>query len=94
MNGICQFTDEGILRLLRSRLDAARRGDIPPLRRLKLQFARHRQQDIIEEASELAKSAGFELSLELDYPPDELRYNGRLSPSPNSAEEAWPPVVN
>jgi hypothetical protein len=99
MNGIRQFTDDGILRLLASRLDAARRGDISPLRHLKLQFARHRQRDIIEEASELAKSAGFELSLKLDYPPDGLSYGGRLSssfeiPISNSDEEAWPPVIN
>ena len=93
MNGIFQFTDEGILRLLTSRLDAARRGGISPLRRLKLQFARHRQRDIREEASELAKSAGFGLSLKLDYPPDGLPYNGRLSPSLDLAEEAWPPVI-
>ena len=99
MNGIRQFTDEGILCLLSSRLDAARRGDISPLRRLKLQFVRHRQRDIIEEASELAKSAGFKLSLELDYRPDGLSYGGRLSssfeiPIRNSDEEAWPPVIN
>ena len=81
MDGIRQFTDEGILDLLTSRLDAARRGDVSPLRRLKLHFARHRQRNVVEEASERAKSAGFELSLDLDYPPDCLPYNGRLSPS-------------
>jgi hypothetical protein len=53
----------------------------------------------MEEAFERAKSAGFELSIELDYPPDGLPYNGRLAPSfaipiRNSVEEEWPPVIN
>jgi len=96
---ICQFTDEDVLHLLTSRLDAARHGDVVPLRRLKLQFARHRQRDITKEGYERAKSAGYELSLELDYPPDGLRYAGRLSPSfaipiRRSFDEAWPPVLN
>ena len=52
-----KFTDEGILRLLENRIDAARRGDVSPLRRLKLQISRHRQRDIRKEAHELAKSA-------------------------------------
>jgi len=99
MNDIRLFTDEDILQLLTSRLDAARRGDVAPLRRLKLQFARHRQRDIRDEAYERAKSAGFELSLELDYPPDGLPYNGRFSPSfaipiRGFYDEAWPPVIN
>ena len=96
MNDVYQFTDEDVLRLLTTRMDAARRGDVSPLRRLKLHFARHRQRDIREEVSERAKSAGYELSLELDYPPDDLRYNERLSPYflDPSIEEAWPPAID
>lgn len=96
MDDIREFTDDNILHLLTSRLDAAGRGDVSPLRRLKLQFARQRQRDIREEASERAKSAGLELSLDLDYPPDGLPYNRRLSPSFAILihEEEWPAVVN
>jgi len=99
VDDIRQFSDEEILHLLTSRLDAARRGDVSPLRCLKLQFARHRQRDITEEASERAKYAGYGLSLELDYPPDGLPYNGRLSPSfaipiRGSLDEPWPPVIS
>jgi hypothetical protein len=98
MNDVCQFTDEDVLRLLTSRMDAAQRGDVDvsPLRRLKLHFARHRQRDIREEAFERAKSAGYGLSLELDYPPDGLQYDERLSPyfSIPSFGEAWPPVID
>ncbi|KIM43024.1 hypothetical protein M413DRAFT_26231 [Hebeloma cylindrosporum] len=99
MNYISQFTDERILHLLTTRLDAAQRGEVAPLRRLKLHFARQMQRDIKEEAFERAKSAGFELSLELTYPADAPPYNGQLSPSfglpiCNSLEEVWPPVKN
>ena len=99
VDDIRQFSDEEILDLLTSRLDAARRGDVSPLRRLKLRFTRHRQRDITEEASERAKCAGYELNLELDYPLDGLPYNGRLSPSfaipiRSSIDEAWPPVIS
>jgi hypothetical protein len=98
VNDIRKFTDENILCLLTNRIDAARRGDVSPLRRLKLQISRHRQRDIEKEAVELAKSAGFELKLELNYPPDAPLYNGRLSPSfafpvVNPLEEAWPPYT-
>jgi len=99
VDDIRQFKDEDILHLLTSRMDAARRGDVSPLRRLKLQFTRRRQRDIREEASELAKSSGYELSLQLDYRPDGLPYNGRLSPSYGTLpisfglREPWPPVI-
>jgi hypothetical protein len=99
VNGIRQFTDEGILWLLTNRMAAAWRGDVSPLRRLKLQISRQMQRDIREEAFARAKAAGFEVQLELDYPPTHPPYRGRLSPSfsfPawNSPDEIWPPVFD
>ena len=98
-NGIRGFTDEDILRLLTNRIDAALRGVVSPLRHLKLQMLRQRQRDIREEAFELARSAGFELKLELIYPPESPPYRGRLSPSFSyplmvSLQEAWPPTLD
>jgi len=76
-----QFTDETLLRILVSRIDAAQRGDVFPLRCVRMQISRQRQKDIREEVFGHAKSAGFEMKLELRYAPDRLPYRGRLSPS-------------
>ena len=99
VNDIHQFTDEGVLWLLTNRMAAAWRGDVSPLRRLKLRFSRQMQRDIREEAFARAKAAGFEVRLELDYPPNRRPYKGRLSPSfsfpaLNSPDEIWPPVFD
>ncbi|KIM43023.1 hypothetical protein M413DRAFT_394032, partial [Hebeloma cylindrosporum] len=98
VDDIRQFTDEDLLSLLTSRMDAARRGYVSPLRHLKLQFARQRQRDIREEACQRAQSSGFELNLELDYAPDSLLFNGWLAPSYGIPSrrclgEIWPPVI-
>jgi hypothetical protein len=67
--------------VLTSRIDAARRGDISPLRCVRMQISRRRQRDIRKEVLGLAKSAGFEMKLELRYTRDGPPYRGRLSPS-------------
>jgi hypothetical protein len=98
MYDVQQLTDETLFRVLLSRIDAAQRGDVSPLRRVKLQISRRRQKDIREAVLERAKSAGFKMKLELEYAPDGPPYKGRLSPSfslPstdfNSLPKIWPP---
>ena len=65
MYNVHQPTDETLLRVLISRVDAAKRGDVSPLRHVKLQISRRRQKDIREAVLEQVKSAGFEMKLEL-----------------------------
>ena len=80
--GAQQFTDEEILGVLRSRIDASRRGEVSPLRKVKFQFWRQKQIDFKAEVFQYAESAGIAMELELEYPPEALvPYIGRLSPS-------------
>ena len=99
VNGIRRFTDEDILRILTNRMAAASRGDVSPLRRLKLHMSRQMQRDIREEAFARAKAAGFEVRLELDYLANHPPYNGQLIPPLSfpawiSPDEIWPPVFD
>ena len=98
MHDLQGLTDETIFRVLISRVDAAQRGDVSPLRHVKMQISRQRQKDIREAVLEQAKSAGFEMKLELHYAPDGSPYKGRLSPSFSlppadfsSLPKIWPP---
>ena len=80
--GAQKFTDEEILGVLKSRIDASRRGEVSPLRKVKFQFWRQKQIDFRAEVVQYAESAGIAMELELEYPPDALMpYIGRLSPS-------------
>ena len=80
--GVQKLTDEGIIGVLRSRIDASRRGEVSPLRRVKFQFWRQKENDFREEILQYAESAGIAMELELEYPPEALiPYIGRLSPS-------------
>jgi hypothetical protein len=99
VDNISWFTDEDILRLLTNRMAAASRGDVSPLRGLKLHMSRQMQRDIREEAFARAKAAGFEVRLELDYLVNHPPYNGRLLPPFSfpawiSPDEIWPPVFD
>ena len=96
--GIQELTDKVLLHVLISRIDATQRGDVSPLWHVKMQFSRQRQKDIREAILEQAKSAGFEMELELHYAPDSLPYEGHLSPSfslPSTNFDSlpiiWPP---
>ena len=96
--GIQELTDKVLLHVLISRIDATQRGDVSPLWHIKMQFLRQRQKDIREAILEQAKSAGFEMELELHYAPDSLPYEGHLSPSfslPSTNFDSlpiiWPP---
>ena len=79
MYDLQELTDETIFRVLISRVDAAQRGDVSPLRHVKMQISRQKQKDIREAVLEQAKSAGFEMKLELHYAPDGPPYKGRSS---------------
>jgi len=99
MYDVQELTDETLLRVLISRVDAAQRGDVSPLRRVKMQISRQRQEDIREAVLERAKFAGTEMTLELQYESDRLPYKDRLSPSfslssfdYDSLPKIWPPV--
>jgi len=80
--GVQKLMDEEILDVLKSRIDASRRGEVSPLRWVKFQFWRQKQNDFRAEVLRYAESAGIAMELELEYPPDALTpYLGRLSPS-------------
>ena len=80
--GTQKYTDEEILGVLRSRIDALRRGEVSPLRQVKFQFWRQQQIDFKAEVVQYAESTGIAMELELEYPPEALiPYIGRLSPS-------------
>jgi len=80
--GAQKFTDEEVLSVLKSRIDASRRGEVSPLRKVKFQFWRQKQIDFRAEVVQYAESAGITMDLELEYPPEALiPYIGRLSPS-------------
>ena len=99
MYDVQELTDETLLRVLISRVDAAQRGDVSPLRHVKMQISRPRQEDIQEAVLERAKFAGIEMKLELQYASDRSPYKERLSPSFSlssfnfdSLPKIWPPV--
>jgi hypothetical protein len=78
---LASLTDEDLLDLITSRIDAFKRGEIAALRSVKIYFKRRRQKDITGEVSRLAKEAGIEVKLDLIYPPDGSRFFDPFSPS-------------
>ena len=78
---LSSLTDEDLLDLITSRLDAFRRDQTTPLKSVKIYFQRRIQKDITEEVSRLAKEAGVEVKLDLTYVPEGSRFFDRLSPS-------------
>jgi len=78
---LSSLTDEDLLKLIASRIDAFERGETAALKSVKIYFQRRRQRDITEEVSRLAKEAGIEVKLDLTYPPEGSRFFDRLSPS-------------
>ena len=78
---LSSLTDEDLLNVITSRIKAFRRGETAALNSIKISFRRQRQKDISEEVSRLAKAAGIEVKLDLDYPPQGSRFFDPLSPS-------------
>ena len=78
---LSSLTDEDLLNVITSRIKAFRRGETAALNSIKISFRRQRQKDISEEVSILAKAAGIEVKLDLDYPPQGSRFFDPLSPS-------------
>jgi len=78
---IASFTDEDILNLIKTRVDAFKRGEATALKSVKIYFQRRKQQDIIEEVSRLAKEADIEVKLDLVYVLKGFAIFDRLSPS-------------
>ena len=78
---LSSLTDEDLLKLIASRIEASKRGETAALKSVKIYFQRRRQKDITAEVSRLAKEAGIEVKLDLTYPPEGSKFFDRLSPS-------------
>jgi hypothetical protein len=79
---LSSLTDEDLLDVITSRIDASKRGETAALKSVKISFQRQRQKDITEDVSRLAKEAGTEVKLDLTYLPEEgFQFVERLSPS-------------
>jgi hypothetical protein len=68
-NGGYLIADKNLRKILTSRIDSAQRGLTTPLRRVKVQFARKKREDIGPEIVARARDAGVEMKLDLIYPP-------------------------
>ena len=79
-NGGYLISDKNLRRILTSRIDSAQRGLTSPLRRVKVQFARKKKEDIEPEIVACARDVGVEIKLNLTYPPPNPTV-GPLSPS-------------
>jgi hypothetical protein len=75
------LTDEDLLDVITSRINAFKQGEIAALKFVKIYFQRPMQKDITEDVSQLAKEAGVEVKLDLTYAPPGSRFFDRLSPS-------------
>jgi hypothetical protein len=73
--------DDKIRRILMSRIDAAQRRLTSPLRYVKIQFWRQREEDIVPEIVARARDVGIEMKLDLAYRPSASPSVGPLSPS-------------
>ena len=80
-NGGYIIRDEKVYSILTSRIWAARHGMISPLRRVKIQFWRQKEEDIVPEIVAYAREAGMLMKLDLRYRPSGLVNVGPLSPS-------------
>jgi uncharacterized protein YqcC (DUF446 family) len=78
---LSSLTDEDLLDVITSRINAFQRGETAALRSVKIDFQRPRQKDITEDVTRLAKEAGIEVKLDLTYPSEGYRFFDRLSPS-------------
>ena len=79
VNGGYVLADENLRRILLSRIDSAQRGLTSPLRRVKVQFARKKKEDIVPEIVAYARDVGMEMKLDLVYQPSGPNV-GPLSP--------------
>ncbi|KIM41494.1 hypothetical protein M413DRAFT_149619, partial [Hebeloma cylindrosporum] len=64
---LSSLTDDDLLDLITSRINASLRGETAALKFIKIDFLRRRQKDITEEVSRLAKEAGIEVKLDSTY---------------------------
>ena len=78
---LASLTDENLLDVIISRINAFKRGEIAALKSVKIYFHRLMQKDITEDVSRLAKEAGIELKLDLAYGSLAPRFTDPLSPS-------------
>ena len=64
---LSSLTDEDLLDVITSRINAFTRGETAALKVVKIHFRRYRQKDISNEVSRLAKEAGIAVKLDLHY---------------------------
>ena len=81
VNNGCMIEDEKIRRILTSRIEATQRGLTSPLRCVKIQFWRQKEEDIVPEIVVRARDAGVVMKLDLMYRPSGFPNVGPLSPS-------------
>ena len=84
----CDHHDDELLQLFTSRIGAATRGDVSPLKRVKLHLSRREKKDVAEKVLAYARSVGIDMKFEVLYPPDlpvtlpsKPHYIRHLSPS-------------
>ena len=79
---LSSLTDEDLLDVITSRINASKQGETAALKSVKISFQRRRQKDITEDVSRIAEEAGIEVKLDLTYLPEEgFTFLKRLSPS-------------
>ena len=78
---LSSLTDEELLEVIGSRINASKRGKTAALKSVKVSFRRQRQKDITEDVYQLAEEAEIDMELDLTYLPTELKFLKRLSPS-------------
>jgi hypothetical protein len=78
---LSSLSDEDLLEVITSRINAFKRGETAALKVVTIHFQRYRQKDITEDVSRLAKEAGIEVKLDLNYPPESSKLLDRLSTS-------------
>ncbi|KIM41497.1 hypothetical protein M413DRAFT_11052 [Hebeloma cylindrosporum] len=64
---LSRLTDEDLLEIITSRIEAFKRGETVALKSIKISFLRQIQNDISEEVSRLAREGGIEIKLALTY---------------------------
>ena len=78
---LSSLTDEDLLDVIMSRINAFQRGEAAALKSVKIYFQRPRQKDITEDVTRVAKESGIEVKLDLTYTPEGNKFFDRLSPS-------------
>ena len=75
---LANLTNDDLLNMIMSRINAFKRGEVGALKSVKIYFQRPIQKDITEEVFRLGKEAGVEAKLDLTYAPAGSKILDRL----------------